>query len=260
MDQKLYSTFIEEPTECPCCAYTLIKVNDQLFCRNTACSAQINKKLEHFCKTLGIKGMGPKTVEKLQLQELTEIFYLDSDEVVSVLGEKTATKLLDEIERAKLATLETVLASFSIPLVGGTAAKKICSIISSVDEINKETCKAAGLGDKVTNNLLEWLDTEYLELKEFLPFSFKQSQEKTPSNTRGIVCITGKLKSVKKKADAEKLLQAAGFMVVESVTKTTTHLVDEENAGSSKRKKAEEYGIIIITDLNDLLKEINLNE
>lgn len=255
MDRKVSTTFIEEPIECPCCEYPLTKVNDQLFCRNTACPAQLNKKLEHFCKTLGIKGMGPKTVEKLQLQELTEIFYLDTDEVISILGEKVATKLLDEIERAKLSNLETVIASFSIPLIGGTAAKKICTIVSSIEEINVESCKAAGLGDKATNNLLDWLDTEYHELKEFLPFSFKQLEEKIPSGTRGTVCITGKLKSVKKKVDAEKLLQAAGFTVVESVTKTTNYLIDEENAGSSKRKKAEEYGIYIVTDLNDLLKE-----
>jgi NAD-dependent DNA ligase len=42
---------------------------------------------------------------------------------------------------------------------------------------------------------------------------------------------------------------------VDSVTKTTDFLVDEENGTSAKRKKAEQYGIIIITDLNDLLKE-----
>jgi DNA ligase (NAD+) len=255
MNEKA-TTFIDEPTECPCCAYPLVKVNDQLFCRNTACSAQLNKKLEHFCKTLGIKGMGPKTVEKLNLSELTEIFYMDADEVATVLGDKVATKLLDEIERSKTSSLETVIASFSIPLIGGTAAKKLCSVIQDISEISSETCKAAGLGEKATNNLLDWLNTEYLELKEFLPFSFKQELQQNVVSTKGTICITGKLKSVKKKAEAEKLLQAAGFTVVESVTKTLQYLLDEENAGSSKRVKAESYGITIITDLNDLLKEI----
>lgn len=251
------TTFIDEPTECPCCSYPLVKVNDQLFCRNTACTAQTAKKLEHFCKTLGIKGMGPKSIEKLGLSELTEIFYMDFSEVSAVLGEKVATKLLDEIERAKTSDLGTVLASFSIPLIGGTAAKKLCQVIRSIEEISSETCRLAGLGEKATNNLLEWLDTEYQELKEFLPFSFKSSDEKILVNTMGTICITGKLKSVKKKAEAESLLKAAGFTVVESVTKTTQYLLDEEGAGSSKREKADKYGIIIITDLNDLLKENN---
>lgn len=253
MNQKV-TTFIEEPKNCPCCEYALVKVKDQLFCRNTACPAQINKKLEHFCKVLGIKGMGPATVAKLNLQELTELFYLDEEEVVSILGNKLGTKLLDEIERAKSAQLATVLASFSIPLIGETASKKLCTVITNISEISEETCKKAGLGEKATNNLLEWLDTEYKELKDFLPFTFRQTTT-TGSATGETVCITGKLKSVSKKSEAEELLVAAGYTIVDSVTKTTKYLVDEGGAGSSKREKAEKYGITIINDLNDLLKE-----
>ena len=246
---------IEIPTTCPCCNYALIFVNDQLFCRNTACSAQLNKKLENFCKVLSIKGFGPKTIEKLNLGDITELFYIDQQMVIIALGEKTAVKLLDEIERAKSADLATVLAAFSIPLVGGTASKKITTVVSHISEITQETCKQAGLGEKVTANLLNWIDTEYLEIKDFLPFSFKSSKVLTVNADAKRVCITGKLKSFKKKADAEYSLTAAGFILVDSVTKTTDYLVDEEGKMSSKREKAVKYGITIITDLNDLLKE-----
>jgi NAD-dependent DNA ligase len=253
MNKKVSTTFIEEPTECPCCSYPLEKVKDQLFCRNVACSAQVAKKIEHFAKTLGIKGLGPRSIEKLQLQEITELFYLDKEEVAEVLGEKLAIKLLDEIERAKVSTLATVIESFSIPLVGGTASKKIASVVSSIEEITQETCKKAGLGEKVTDNLLNWVNTEYIELKEFLPFKFSNP---VPVNTNNkTVCITGKLKSYKKKADAGDFLAAAGYTLVDSVTKSLDYLVDEENKMSSKREKAMQYGITIITDLNDLLKE-----
>lgn len=250
---------IEIPTECPCCSYPLVFVNDQLFCRNTACSAQLNKKLENFCKVLQIKGFGPKTIEKLNLQDITELFYLDREEVAEAIGAKVADKLLDEIERAKAANLETVLAAFSIPLVGGTAAKKIAGFVTVIEEINNETCKQAGLGAKVTENLLNWLSTDYQEMKEFLPFSFKPTVKKISNTDVKRVCITGKLKSFKKKADAESSLSAAGFILVDSVTKTTDYLVDEEGKMSSKREKAMSYGITIITDLNDLLKE-NTND
>lgn len=249
--------FIEEPTECPCCSYKLEKVNDQLFCRNTACTAQINGKVQHFAKTLGIKGFGPKTVEKLNIQELTEIFYLDFDEVATAVGDKVAIKLLDEIERSKGSDLATVLAAFSIPLIGGTASSKLAAIVANIEEITYEKCKEAGLGDKATQNLLNWLDTDYVVLKEFLPFNF-ESKKQTNVNAKK-VCITGKLKSFKKKADAEESLRAAGYTLVDSVTKQTDILVDEEGKMSSKREKAVQYGIQIITDLNDLLKE-NTNE
>jgi DNA ligase (NAD+) len=247
---------IEIPTECPCCNYPLELVNDQLFCRNTACGAQLNKKVEHFCKTLGIKGMGSRTVEKLGLSDITELFYLDSEQVVETLGsEKVALKLLDEIERSKSADLATVIASFSIPLVGSTASKKLCEVVTSVDEISYDTCKQAGLGDKVTQNLVSWLETDFQEMREFLPFSFKSQKNSNTNTNQKTICITGKLSSYKTKAEAYKLLEEAGYTPVESVTKTTNYLVDEEDKGSSKRKKAESLGITIITNLNTFLKE-----
>lgn len=248
---------IQIPSHCPCCEYPLELVNDQLFCRNTACSAQLNKKLEHFCKTLGIKGMGSRTVEKLDLADLTEIFYLDQTQVTEAIGsERVAIKLLDEIERAKTADLATVISSFSIPLVGQTASKKLCEVVSHIDDISYETCKEAGLGDKVTSNLLNWIETDFQEMREFLPFSFKSEKISKTNSAGKTVCITGKLSSFKTKAEAHRALEAAGFRPVESVTKTTDILVDEEDKGSTKRKKAESLGIQIITNLNTFLKEI----
>lgn len=247
---------IEIPTNCPCCDFTLELVNDQLFCRNLGCSAQLSKKLEHFAKTLGIKGLGPKSLEKLDLQDLTEIFYLDHTEVANRLGsERLAEKLLEEIDRARSSDLATVLASFSIPLVGRTASTKIAAVVGSIDEITEEKCKQAGLGAKVTQNLLAWISTEYLEIKEFLPFSFDSSTEVVASSNSKSVCITGKTVSYKTKAEAYEALKSQGYAIHESVTKATDFLVDEQDGSSSKRKKADQYGITIIKNLNQFLKE-----
>ena len=246
---------IEIPTTCPCCSYPLEMVNDQLFCRNTACDAQLSKKVEHFCKTLGIKGMGAKTIEKLGLADITELFYLDIDQVAETLSSRTmATKLINEINKAKQADLATVITSFSIPLVGNTASKKICGHVSHIDEITAETCRQAGLGAKVTENLLTWLQTEFKEVREFLPFSFTSTKVPLQSGGKS-VCITGKLSSYKTKSEAYKALEEAGFKVAETVTKSTDYVVDEDNKGSSKRKKADELGITIIQNLNTFLKE-----
>jgi DNA ligase (NAD+) len=229
-------------------------VNEQLFCRNSSCSAQLNKKIEHFAKVLGIKGLGAKSIEKINLSDITELFYLDRDTLVEALSsEKIADKLLSEIDRAKEADLATVLASFSIPLFGNTAANKLASVVSSIEEISAETCKQAGLGEKVTSNLLGWLATEYLELKEFLPFTFKSQPRSIDTEVKTIVCITGKLKSFKTKSEAQKVLESLGYKVSDSLTKTTDYLVDEEDKGSSKRKKADEYGTNIITNLLEFI-------
>lgn len=247
---------IEIPRNCPCCESTLELVNEQLFCRNTGCPAQLNKKVEHFTKTLGIKGFGPKTVEKLELADLTEIYYLDVDQLTLALGsEKTAAKLLGEIEASRNAKLEKILAAFSIPLIGNTASAKLCSVVKSIDDINAETCRQAGLGDKATANLISWLETEFQEVREFLPFDFQTSGTAANTDNGKSICITGKLASFKTKSDAYAALTAAGYKVVESVTKTLHYLVDETDKTSTKRKKAEELGIPTITNLNDFLKE-----
>lgn len=248
---------INIPDKCPSCNGQLIRKTDQLYCTNSACPAQLTAKLLHFCKTLNIKGMGQKTIEKLNLADLTEIFYLDRSEAVEALGsEKIVDKLLGEIECAKSAPLATVIASFSVPLIGGTAGSKLAAVINNIEEINAETCKLAGLGDKATQNLLNWKNTEYQELKDFLPFTFETRSSILADNAE-VVCITGKLKSYKTKAEATTILTSLGYKVSDNVTKTTNYLVDEENKQSSKRKKAEEYGISIITNLNDFITKVN---
>lgn len=247
---------IQIPTTCPCCDYPLERVTDQLFCRNLACSAQLAKKIEHFAKTLGIKGLGPKSLAKLNLNDLTELFYLDRDQLIEALSsEKIADKLLVEIEASKKASLATVLSSFSVPLIGGTASSKIATVVNSIDEITPEKCKEAGLGEKATANLMEWVSGEYQELKEFLPFNFSNKQQ-TVKRDGQTICITGKLQSFKTKAEATIKLTDAGYRVVDNVTKTVNYLVDEDNKNSSKRQKADEYGIMIISDLNNFLNKV----
>lgn len=247
---------IKIPTECPCCNSKLELVKDQLFCRNKSCEAQTAKRVEHFCKTLGIKGMGAKTIEKLELGDITEIFYLDKQEIaVQLNSEKVAEKLLDEIVKSKSAPLNIVLASFSIPLMGSTASNKLCTVISRIEDINLDSCKKAGLGDKVTYNLLNWLETEFIEMKPFLPFSFRNEIPVTNNINKQNICITGKLSSFKTKAEAYNILIENGFNISETVNKSLSYLVDEEDNNSSKRKKADQLGIKIITNLQTFLRE-----
>lgn len=249
---------IEIPSECPACNFPLTTINMQLFCLNSGCSARSSKQIEHFAKTLSIKGLGEKTIEKLNLTDITEIYSLTESKIVEALGsEKLASKLYNEIQKSTQADLATVIASFGIPLIGGTASKKLSIVISTIDDITLETCKTAGLGDIASNNLINFLQFEFAEIREYLPFSFKKSSNISSGNTAKSknVCLTGKLFSFKHKADAKIALFNAGFNVVESVTKSTDYLVDEENKGSSKRIKADSLGILIISDLSKFLKE-----
>lgn len=246
---------IEIPTKCPSCDYPLTFVNMQLFCKNTGCSARSSKQIEHFCKVLGIKGLGEKTVQKLNLTDITELYALTLDDLTEALSSaKVAEKLYNEINKSINSELYLLIAAFGIPLIGTTASKKLCTIISSIDDITYETCRAAGLGNIAASNLVEFINNELSEIREFLPFTFKSVNADIKRNDKN-VCITGKLVSFDNKADANVALVNAGFNVVGSVTKSTDFLVDEEHKGSAKRLKADSLGIKIISDLSKFLKE-----
>lgn len=246
---------ITPPTNCPVCSSVLELVKDQLFCRSNNCDAKISKKIEHFAKTLKIKGLGPATIEKLGLSSLTEIYYLNKELVESDIGVKLADKLLQEIEASKKSDFKTVLAAMSIPLIGNTAAAKLAEFANSFEELSQVVCEKAGLGEKATANLQDWLYYEYPELKDFLPFKFERFVSK-PSANGLLVCITGKLSSFSTKSKAAEALEAKGFRVTDNLTKTVDILVDEENKGSSKRVKAESYGITIVTDLAHFISQL----
>ena len=152
---------IVPPTECPSCGGELTFVNDLFYCYSNSCSAQKQKKIEHFAKTLKIKGLGPATIEKLEIDDFDQVYLYDEILLCEKLGEKLGTKLHAEIQNSASAPLDLVLPAFGIPLIGKTATKKLSETVTSITEINADTCERAGLGPKATENLCNWIDEEF---------------------------------------------------------------------------------------------------
>ena len=231
---------IKPPTHCPSCGSPLEIRNDQLYCISADCGDRKYKSIEHFCSTLKIKGLGPSNIRRLDLREFSDIY------TTELPPGKTWENIGAEIEKSKQAPLNQVLPALGIPLIGQTAADKLSNVIESIDELTKEKCKEAGLGDKATENLMAW------HFDRSLPFDFKFAKK---SATNGVVCITGKLVSFKNKAEAIKVLEARGYAVKSTVTKEVTIVVNESGVETAKTQKARESGSIIITNLKDFLGE-----
>ena len=254
------TTTIEIPDVCPSCGTSLELINDQLFCNNTSCPAKNSKIVEGFAKTLRIKGLGPKTIETLDLEYIEDIYMLTEERIKEKVGsEKIASKLINEIELSKNANLQELLPAFAIPLFGSTASQKLCNTISHIEELTEKRCSEAGLGPKVTTNICSWYKTEYKNRYQRLPFTWKADIfEGIPIvDINEVVCISGRLKSYRTKADAKKVLEKFGFRVKDTLTKDVTILINESGIESSKTKSAESKNIRIVTNLTQLIGENN---
>ena len=243
------------PDACPSCGHQLELSLPLLYCRNTLCGDQSSKKIEHFAKTLKIKGLGPATIESLCMESVNDIYAMEEFDLVQGLdSQKLGQKLFLEIENSKKAPLNILLAAFSIRLIGKTASEKLSAVCESIHDINEDSCAEAGLGPVATESLLTWIDEEYPLLD--LPHSFAFDKPVIRTNV-GVVCISGKLKSFKTKAQATQALEQHGYTVKSSVTKDVTILVNESGVESQKTTKARESGVTIVENLLDFLGETN---
>ena len=245
---------IQAPTNCPSCGSVLDVVNNLLFCRSTSCGSQTLKKIEHFAKTLKIKGLGPRAIQKLGVITSQELYSLTLEDFVQLLeSEKIGVKVFQEVQKSRDVPLNVVLPALSIPLIGNTATKKLAAVCDTLRDIDKESCESAGLGPKATDNLLDYLYEYQIELLKY-PFSFKFEKPLASVSTKGIVCISGKLTSYKTKAQATEILKQNGYEDKGSLTRDVTILVNESGIESAKTKQAQDKGITIITNLLDFLE------
>ena len=237
------------PSNCPSCDSTLERVNEQLFCRNNSCGAKTAKIVESFCKKLKIKGFGSKTIEKLELSSIAELYALSVETMTDALSSaKIAEKLHAEIANKRSLDFGTLVGSLGIPLIGTVAGNKLGAIINSWDEVNLANCKAAKLGDKASDSLLNWLVSEQgIEILD-LPIEFtKQAPKPTIQATKGDIVITGKLNDFKNRAEAGSFLEQQGYSVKSAVTKKTIALIVEDGSTSSKTNKAGSLNVPILT-------------
>jgi len=245
------------PSNCPVCESELERVNDQLFCRNDACDAKSSKRVQHFVKTMKIKGLGPATIEKLDLERINDLYELSLDGMITQLGEKVGTKLFNEIAQSKTIPLATFIQAFGIPLIGNSATTKLAKHTDSLWNIDGTVCANAGLGKVATANLLQWINNNRINYSDLPITPVVESKEEVVTEELFKVVITGKLNDYSSRNKAKDFLDTNGVTVMSGVSSKVNYLIcDLEDSSSSSHTKAEKLNIPIIS-MNDLLNIIN---
>ena len=254
------------PSSCPDCGHDLVWNGVHLQCVNDNCKnaslQDLNIWIENLAPVEGFK-------EKLRTKMLQDIFgeRLTIEDVMSAsqmsirFGRSGYKKLLsDMFEKLYTRTnipLATALKALNIPRIGDKTAESLAQhpglIIDLLDNLKAgmgrlspertEYMMTSAIGCANTASVFDNLD----KVKRLLLIYDRICWDAEPVvANKGKVAITGKL-SVKR-SDFESELKAAGYTVGD-ISKSTNFLItDDPTSSSSKNKKADQWGIVKITE------------
>ena len=267
----------EMPTHCPVCGQPVVREKGEAVtrCVNISCPAILKGSIEHWVSrnALDIRGMGEKVVHQLVDKKLVnsvaDLYELTEDTLANLerMGQKSAQKLIEAIEKSKSKPWSRVLYGLGIRHVGSTIAQTVTEKFDSVDKLAaaKVTDIEAiyGIGVEIAESIYKWFRIEanqtLIERLKNQELQFVEVQSAASSNISKKLegktfVVTGTLPSLSRD-EAKELIQKFAGKVSNSISKNTDYLVVGENAGS-KLTKAEKLGIAQLSE-EQLLEMVN---
>ena len=177
-----------------------------------------------------------------------------------------ATKLLEELEKAKSQPAWRVLVSLSIRHVGPVAARSLMNAFGSIEKIfeasEEQLAGVDGVGQVVAKTIKEWIAVDWH--KEIVAAWKKAGVNFTQEISLGgsgvfsgmSIVVTGTLESLTRD-QAEEAIIAAGGKAASSVSKNTSFVLAGASAGS-KLAKAESLGVEVVNEA-EFLKRLKAN-
>ena len=254
------------PTNCPACQATLIKYDGEVAwrCVNLHCAPQIRIKIEHFASrdALDIDGLGESMIDLLVKEGLiahyADLYTLTKEDILPLerMAEKSATNLIESIERSKSQPFERVLYGLGIRFVGKTVAKDLARAFGSMNALQQATeedlLAIDAIGPRIAQSVIEFFsEPRYLDLLKSLEEQGLQFEGESISIRSNLFdgktfVLTGTLPTLSRK-QASELIEEHGGKTSSSVSKKTDFLLAGEAAGS-KRTKAESLGVPILDE------------
>lgn len=255
----------EMPTNCIACGSELVRIEGEvaLRCVNPTCPAQIAEGIKHFVSrnAMNIDGLGEKVVEQLlraeYIRDVADLYHLEKEQLVKLerIGEKSATNLVEAIERSKENSVERLLFGLGIRHVGEKAAKLLVEQFESMDALmlakEADVTAVHEIGDKMADSIVTYFTSD--EVKELIErlkaagvnmlYKGKKVQVEAGENPFAgkTIVLTGKLSQLTRN-EAKAKIEELGGTVTGSVSKKTDLVIAGEDAGS-KLTKATELGI-----------------
>jgi len=259
------ATPFEIPEACPVCSQPLHKFEDEVAirCINQGCPAIVLQSITHFAsrKAMDIEGLGWQTVQALLdtnlIADYSSIYELTVEQVANLerKGEKSAKKLIEQIEASKTKELSRLIFGLGIRMVGERAAKILAEHYRTLDAfMNAQTEELVGIheiGPKVAESITFYFsipaNRERLEKMKRLGVAPTHIATASGDKLAGkTVVVTGTLSRYSRE-EIHKLIEREGGKAGGSVSSKTSYLVAGEAAGS-KLEKARSLGVEVLTE------------
>lgn len=255
---------LEIPRVCPLCGAAIEKNNVDIFCTNPDCNGQLLSKLEHFRKTINIKGVSRKTLEKFVEQGWVnsyadlmnfERFSMSCRELEGFTI-KVISNITNAIEAARNVDLATFLTAINIPTIGKAAAETLANEFGSYKSFReavkqqKDFTYIDNIGPTTGDILLKHDYTMADEVYPLLTITHKEKQLKQGDACKGqTVLISGRLSLFNNRTELENAIRAQGGKVVVKFTNNVTILINNyPERKTLKQQEAESRGVQILTE------------
>lgn len=243
--------------KCPVCNTELIMTGVDYMCPKCSVDKGNPKRIAHFFRTLGAETITDKTVEKLGVGSIEDMYLLNEEDIMDIegFGAAKASKLFDEILKTLTTTPERLLAAFGIPLIGIENAKVVLSKTKCFEDIFFMEDGETGFAQKTEEVFLENI-RDYEELWHFLLTKNILFKSTSSNGLKGkTFAITGTLPE--KRDTVIRLIEDNGGTFNKSVSSKTQYLLVGDNKNLTvKMKEAERRGtkIIMYEDLLEMIK------
>lgn len=242
------------PEACPSCGSPVERQRDFLYCtRPRECKRAIIGQLAHFASTLDILGFGGVLLEQAfdagLVREPADLYKLKWEDLAKLerMGEKSAKKVVAEVDKKRSVPLATFLRSLGLPELGKHVSAILAARYRTLEGVQAATLEELAathsigttIAESVINGLADAAGT-ITELVKYVTPEPEGGEVQGPLSGKSFV-FTGKMVAFAR-SEGEKRVRALGGSVLSSVSKTLTYLVvgaDKSGPKSTKEKAAD---------------------